>query len=137
MRAVWRHRAPAEIDHELIWVITSISGGALAAAWLTLGLPWPRCAFLALTGHPCLTCGATRAAIQFLHGHLSASWHFNPLAFVAYCAIALFDCYAGVVLLLRLPRLRVTDFTAAQRKLVRLSVVGLLALNWIYLLKTA
>lgn len=34
---------------------------------------------------------ATRSAIQSSHGHLGTAWNFNPLAFLAFCAITIFD----------------------------------------------
>ena len=137
MQIVKHRLATSEIDHELVWLVVSVGGAAGATVWLRLGLPWPHCAFLALTGHPCLTCGATRAAIQLGHGHLAAAWHLNPLMTFGYIAIAIFDLYALVVLVTGLPRLRLVGFSGLERKLLRFSVLALLALNWIYLLRTA
>jgi hypothetical protein len=106
----------------------------LLTVWLSLGLPTPHCAFRSLTGLPCPTCGVTRAAWQFLHGHFRASLLYNPLAFVAYCITAAFDLYALVVLISRGPRLRLTGFTSRERAAIRCSVVALLGINWLYLL---
>ncbi len=136
MQICWRRVGPRETDHELLWLSVSLAGLAAAAAWLAVGLPWPHCAFLAITGHPCLTCGATRAAIQFFHGNFLAALRWNPLAFASLCFVALFDGYAAVVLVTGAPRLRLCDLTAAQKKLVRILVIAMLALNWIYLLAT-
>jgi Protein of unknown function (DUF2752) len=102
--------------------------------WLSVRLPTPRCAFRAVTGLPCLTCGATRSAWQFLHGHFLASIRFNPLAFVAYCGIAIFDLYALAVLIARAPRLRLNNFTRAEKLAVRILIVVLLSGNWVYLI---
>jgi hypothetical protein len=134
MRLVWRRIPPADFDHELVWLAVSIAALAGGAIWLGVGLPGPRCPFLAVTGYPCLTCGATRCAIALLHGNLSLAWSWNPLAFVALCGVALFDLYAAVVLLARTPRFRVTDWTRAEKNAVRVAVVALIAVNWIYLL---
>ena len=106
----------------------------MAGIWLAAGLPWPHCLFLAITGHPCVTCGATRGAIQFLHGHFFEAMRWNPLMFAFFCAVALFDAYAVVVLLTGAPRLRVSGLTAGEKNLIRLLVVVMLALNWVYLL---
>jgi hypothetical protein len=97
-------------------------------------LPWLRCPFLAVTGYPCLTCGATRCAIAFLHGNLSLAWSWNPLAFVALYAVALFDLYALIVLVARSPRLRAIDWTGAEKNAVRIAVIALIVVNWAYLL---
>ena len=68
-----RRLAPGELDHELIWLSASVLSLGFAAAWLTLGLPWPHCVFHALTNLPCVTCGMTRCGIQFFHGHFLAA----------------------------------------------------------------
>ena len=136
MQICWRRVAPGELDHEFLWLSVSLSTVALAAAWLAVGLSWPHCVFLAITGHPCLTCGATRAAIQFLHGNFLAALRWNPLAFAFLCGFTIFDVYATIVVLARAPRIRISGLASAEAKLVRLLVVGMLALNWIYLLTT-
>jgi hypothetical protein len=134
MQACRRRHAGNAIDHELLWLVVSLGAVVLLGFWLSLGLPTPRCAFRSLTGLPCPTCGATRAAWQFLHGHFLASFLFNPLAFAAYCIVAAFDLYALAVLILRTQRLRFTGFTSGERAAVRYAVIGLLAANWLYLL---
>ena len=91
MRLLWRGRSANEPDHELIWLAVSAASMAGGAAWLVLALPWPRCAFFAVTGLPCVSCGATRSAIAFLHGDFLSALRWNPLAFVAFCALLAFD----------------------------------------------
>lgn len=134
MRLVWRRSAPGEFDHELVWLAVSLAALFGGAIWLGLGFPTLRCPFLAVTGYPCLTCGATRCAIAFLHGNLSAAWHWNPLALVALCGLAIFDIYAAIVLVTGAPRLRPVDCSRAEKNALRVAVVALIAVNWIYLL---
>jgi hypothetical protein len=134
MRLLWRLRSAPEPDHELIWLAVSVAAIAGAAVWLALALPWPKCPFLATTGLPCVTCGATRSTIAFLHGNLLAALRWNPLAFVALCGLVAFDLYAAVVLAGRMPRLRIVDWTIMEKNAARIAVISLLALNWIYLL---
>lgn len=126
-----------ENDIELLWFGVSTISLSLAAIWFWLGLPWPRCTFHGLTGLPCLTCGMTRCAIQFFHGHFFAALAWNPLIFVALCAIALFNVYAAIVLVVRAPRVRITSFTRSERKFACLLILGVLGINWIYLLAHA
>ena len=129
-----RHRLPPEeIDHELLWLLISVSTFLALSLWLSAGLATPRCAFRAITGLPCLTCGATRSAWQFLHGHFLTSLRFNPLAFLAYCGISIFDLYAIAVLIARTPRLRLSNFTRFEKLVVRILVIALLSGNWLYL----
>lgn len=134
MRLLRRRRSADEPDHELIWLAVSVASIAGGAAWLALALPWPRCLFLVVTGLPCVTCGATRCTIAFLHGDFLSALRWNPLAFVALCALIAFDLYAAIVLVGRRLRLRIVDWTVTEKNLTRIAVISLLALNWIYLL---
>jgi len=133
MRITARHLVPGEIDHELIWLSATAVSLGLAVSWFALGLPWPRCVFHDLTGLPCVTCGMTRSAIQFLHGHFFAALKWNPLVFALLWGVVAFDLYALVTLATRGPRLRIV-FRQAERKYARGVIVAVLALNWFYLL---
>lgn len=134
MQVLRRPLAPGEIDHELIWLSVSVASLGLAATWFAFGLPWPHCLFHDLTGRPCMTCGLTRSAIQFFHGHLLAAFQWNPLVFAALCGLSIFNAYAFIVLATRAPRLRIALWTRAEKKYARVIVITALALNWAYLL---
>jgi hypothetical protein len=134
MQICWRKVAFRETDHELLWLSVSLASLATAAAWFALRLPWPQCVFHALTGHPCVTCGATRSALQFFHGHFFTALQWNPLVFVTLCGVSIFDAYAAIVLIAGAPRLRVAHITSVEKNFARILFVALLALNWIYLL---
>jgi hypothetical protein len=134
MRLRLRCLAPSEIDHELIWLSVSLVSLGLVAAWLTVGLPWPRCAFHEITGLPCVTCGMTRCAIQFFHGHFVAALRWNPLVFTALCVLTAFDLYAFAMLATRGPRLRICFHKQTAKTFVRVAITSALVLNWIYLL---
>ena len=134
MRFTVRRLAPGELDHELIWLSATLVSLALAAAWLTMGLPWPSCAFHDLLRLPCPTCGMTRCGIQFFHGHFLAALKWNPLIFTTLCGVIGFDAYALAALVVRAPRLRVYFLNDRSRRFLRGSVISALALNWAYLL---
>jgi uncharacterized protein DUF2752 len=134
MRFVWRRIPRHDFDHELVWLAVSVAGAVGGPIWLRLGLPTLRCPFLAVTGYPCLTCGATRCAIALGHGNFSAAWLWNPLALVALCGVVVFDVYAAIVLIARAPRLRLVDWSRAEKNTIRIAVVTLIVVNWIYLL---
>jgi hypothetical protein len=134
MRVVLRPLAPRETDHELIWCCVTLVGLLLAAVWFAAGLPWPHCFFLTLTGHPCLTCGATRSAIAFFHLDFWSALKWNPLVFAVLCALSIFDAYAVAVLVLRARRLRLAQFSFGEKKFIRIAAILLLLTNWIYLL---
>ncbi|MEY2546152.1 MAG: hypothetical protein QOG48_1269 [Verrucomicrobiota bacterium] len=135
MRAVARPLAPGELDYELIFLCASLGGFAAAAAWFLLKLPWPICLFHAVTGHPCLTCGATRSAIALFHGQFLAAWKWNPLAFATYCTMSIFDVYALSVVVSRGRRLRFV-LAPGEKFFLRISVGALLLANWTYVLIT-
>lgn len=134
MQIVARRLAGGEIDYELLWLGASLASLGIAVAWFVLGLPWPRCAFHEFTGLPCVTCGMTRCAIQFFHGHFLAALKWNPLVFAALCGVMAFDLYAFVTLTMRAPRLRISFSTQRAKTFMRASVVLAFASNWIYLL---
>ena len=134
MRVVARRLEGGELDHELICLGASLVSLGLAAAWLTVGLPWPRCAFHEITGLPCATCGMTRCGIQFFHGHFLAALQWNPLVFTILCGVTAFDLYAFATLATGGPRLRICFYTEKAKIFVRIAVISALVLNWIYLL---
>jgi len=137
MQIACRQLTVSEIDHELLWLSVSLGGLIAAALWFALHLPWPHCVFHELTGLPCVTCGATRAAMQFFQGNFRVALKWNPLAFAGLCAVSVFDVYAAIVLTTRAPRLRIAHLTSAEKNFLRMVLVALLALNWIYLLSRA
>lgn len=134
MQILARRLARGEIDYELVWLGASLTSLGIAVAWFVLGLPWPRCVFHEVTGMPCVTCGMTRCAIQFFHGHFLAAFKWNPLVFAALCGVLAFDLYAFAALTTRTPRLRIHFYTERAKTVARISVIFALALNWIYLL---
>ncbi|HJW08639.1 MAG TPA: DUF2752 domain-containing protein [Holophagaceae bacterium] len=115
---------------------------ALAAALVSLvlagvaleqraGLELDTCLFHRLTGHPCPTCGSTRAVLAILSGHWQGAFQFNPLVTAALL-------FGSAFLALRLalgvvPRL---DLTAGERQGLLATGLLALALNWAYVLRT-
>src|SRR6266705_4901881 len=92
--------AKDQTDHELLWLSVSLGGLIGAVTWLALKLPWPICLFHALTGHPCPVCGATRSAVAFFHAHFLVAFQWNPLAFLFYCALSIFNLYAAAAIIM-------------------------------------
>jgi|SRR5919198_3950614 hypothetical protein len=129
-----RRLAPGELDHELVWLSVSLVSLGLAAAWLTIGLPWPRCIFHEITGLPCATCGMTRCGIQFFHGHFLTALKWNPLVFAFLCGVTAYDLYAFTALATHAPRLRISFCRPVVKTFTRVTVISALVLNWIYLL---
>lgn len=129
----WRRLRPGELDHEAIWLAVSI--GALAGAWLWLylRLPIPPCTFHRMTGFACPTCGATRTLRYSFHRDWWAAAGTNPLAFLSYGGVVLYDLYAAIVLAFRLPRLRFDAIPKRIGNIVRCTTIGVILANWAWL----
>jgi hypothetical protein len=53
-----------------------------------LGAPLPAvCGYRLRTGLPCPLCGATRAFVHLVRGHVVTAWHHNPAASVLFIGI--------------------------------------------------
>ena len=125
---------PGSRDPELIWGSILLLAALLATAWLFSGIATPRCLLHAATGIPCPTCGMTRAIWHLLHGEIGRAFLLNPLMTAALLGAALYVCYAAVVVIGRLRRLRLEALTKTEANLVRIAAIGLLAANWLYLI---
>jgi hypothetical protein len=131
MNATLHRPGPRETDPELLGLGASIGALAYGGVWLAAGLPLPPCAFRAITGCPCPTCGATRCALALLHGRVAEAAAWNPLVFAGLAALMLFNLYAAAVLLARLPRLRLS-FGQNENRILRIALPILMAANWAY-----
>ncbi len=129
----WRRLRPGELDHELIWLAVSLGALIGVWGWLYLRLPIPECTFHRLTGLPCPTCGVTRCLRYSFHRDWWAAAGTNPLAFLGFGAIAIYDLYAAIVLAFRLPRLRFDTIPAHHSRLIRYAVIAAILGNWAWL----
>ncbi len=118
----------------ILWLVAAASAVALRPLWLALAPHLRPCIFRTLTGLPCPTCGTTSAAVAFLHGDLALAFARNPLAtlfgaiFIVGAPIAALWAVAGgpaVVLRVPFPRW------------LRLVGVGVIFVNWAYLIATS
>jgi hypothetical protein len=95
-------------------------------------LPIAVCAFKAVTGVPCLTCGTTRALARLFTLDLPGAVAMNPLA--AAVGLALVPWGAADLLLLARERALALEITPGVAPLVRVAAVALVAANWAYLI---
>jgi hypothetical protein len=95
-------------------------------------LPFAFCAFKAVTGLPCMTCGTTRAFARLFTLDLGGAVHMNPLA----AAVALAFIPWGLADLALLPRGRALalEISPALAPFVRAAAVTLVVANWAYLI---
>ena len=61
----------------------------VASALIVFAVGWA-CPIELATGHPCPTCGITRATRLVLHGDLAAATRLHPLVWLAVPVVALF-----------------------------------------------
>lgn len=95
-------------------------------------LPLTLCAFKALTGLPCLSCGTTRALGRLWSLDPAGALATNPLAALA-AAVVLGWGLVDLALLPRGRALRLSVAPGAARALRVAFVAGLVA-NWVYLI---
>jgi hypothetical protein len=89
------------------------------------------CIFKSIFGIPCPTCGTTRAATAFLQWDLLASFAANPLAAtVGFIFIA----GAPLALLWAVARGPTPEFPRPIPVWLRVGVVVLIGVNWLYLI---
>ena len=95
-------------------------------------LPVTFCAFKAVTGLPCMTCGTTRAFARLYSLDLPGAVTMNPLS----AAVALALVPWGLVDLVLLPRGRalVLEISRGLAPFVRVTAVALVFANWAYLI---
>ncbi len=93
----------------------------------------PSCAFKALTGIPCPTCGATRSMVLLSHCDVVSAFCMNPA--IAVCALlaVLYLLYSLFTLLFGLPRINLT-LSGKEKDRVRVLAVLLILANWLYLI---
>jgi uncharacterized protein DUF2752 len=95
-------------------------------------LPVAFCAFKAVTGLPCMSCGTTRAFARLYSLDLPGAVAMNPLS----AAVALALVPWGLVDLVLLPRGRalVLEISRGLAPFVRVTAVALVFANWAYLI---
>jgi len=110
-----------------LWGVLAVSSLLLRPVWLAAAPLLPHCAFRAITGVPCLSCGTTRAAVALLNGHLVDALAANPLAALAGLGFLLGGLLAPVWAALGLPVPRLSRPPAGA---LRISLVLLLLAGW-------
>jgi len=122
-------RAPRAFGHaEVYAALAALS--FLAARFLPLLSLGYTCAFLRASGHPCATCGMTRAFVFLAHGEPLPALAASPLGALLALLAWGFALAAALRLLLGLawPRL-----PAGLPRAAALAAAGGLLANWVYL----
>jgi len=124
----WRPAGRADLPLAGLWALAAAAAVAMAPLAPLLATLLPLCPLHLMTGIPCPTCGATRAALDLAHGDLLAALAVNPLA-----AGGLTFGVLGGLLSPAWVALRGPLPSAAPERRWRLLVGAALVTNWIYL----
>ena len=92
------------------------------------------CVFHRLTGLPCPACGSFRCAEQLAAGHIWEAWLTQPLVASLVFMAVIYAAYSWVVVLFKLPRLRVEGITRGQRWLMLGLTAAAILANWAYII---
>jgi hypothetical protein len=124
------HRAERQLG--LLWGGAALALIAASPFAARLAAAMPLCLFKSLTGIPCLSCGAGRAALALARLDLAEALAWNPLAALAWMALVVGGLAAGVTALANRP------LPGWPRDLPRRAKLGVLAValaDWLYLVE--
>ena len=110
----------------------ALAGGAAVAGLRLDRLPFTVCFLKMISGIPCPTCGATRAAGRLAHADLTGAFAMNPLVTLGLLALVPW-AVADLALLVRGRALDLSVSPAVARVLRVAAVVAILV-NWGYLI---
>ena len=92
------------------------------------------CYFKALTGHACLTCGATRAFGHLSRFDLPSAFAVQPLVTAGTLGLLVWGAFDALLFLAS--KRTVVQMEGRVLRVILIAVVILAAINWIYLLAT-
>jgi hypothetical protein len=104
----------------------------LAGRFLPLSSLAPACAFRALTGFPCPTCGSTRSIVNLAHGDIPSALAMNPLTGMAALGAVAVLFYSLFSLAFSIPIVTI-DLSEREKDWMRAAAVVVLLFNWLYL----
>jgi hypothetical protein len=117
----------------LLWGAVAASLVALSPLAARIAPALPACPFKSLTGLPCLTCGATRAALALGRFDFPAAFAVSPLAAAAWIALIAGGLAAGIA---SLARLEVPEPPRDLPRALRWAILAAVLANWAYLIWT-
>ncbi|UCH96202.1 MAG: DUF2752 domain-containing protein [Candidatus Aminicenantes bacterium] len=125
-------RKKGELNLPLVYLLVAGTGALLLTIlYLFDRLPHLPCVFKTITGYPCPTCGSTRIMSGLIELDILSAFRWNPLLFLAGIAFIAWVFY-GFYMLFSGRKIRVT-LTRKESLFLRLGLVILFILNWIYL----
>ena len=91
-----------------------------------------RCPMKSLTGHPCATCGSTRAFVAAGSLELGRAFRFNPLATVIFLFLCIAAPWALLAAAFRLPVPRLREWSTGARLMAAVLIAATILANWAY-----
>ncbi|MEW5692504.1 MAG: DUF2752 domain-containing protein [Candidatus Hydrogenedentota bacterium] len=137
MKIILKYKQDRELDIELIYTSIFIGLGMIILIFKKYFFYFSSlfiCPFKTITSLPCPSCGMTRSFEQFINLNFISAFLYNPLFFFIYLFIVLFIVYSLIVLLFKLPRIRIVNITAQDSKIILSLFVVLIFAIWIYLI---
>ncbi|NOZ24286.1 MAG: DUF2752 domain-containing protein [Planctomycetes bacterium] len=131
-----RPKTETDFDHELVWGTIGLLVLLVARFVPTHLLPLRPCPFLHITGIPCPTCGMTRCFLAMSRQDVLAAWRFSPLGAVLYVLTVCYVVYAAIVLIGRLPRIRIRFRSIWELRALVAVIAAIAIANWIHLIVT-
>jgi hypothetical protein len=134
MQIVLNKRTPGGIEFGIIYggiVLLAL----LAGRFLPVLAIAPSCAFKALTGMPCPTCGSTRSIVYLSHGEVASAFFMNPLVLAAALAALVYLFYSLFTFFFVVPRI-VVALSGKEKDRIRYLAVLIILGNWLYLVIT-
>ena len=135
MQWVLRRLGPREVDYELAIGVLFVPMCVVVACLLARLPPRaePICVLHALSGYPCPTCGTLRCIRYAIGGRLIQAFVTQPFVATGMATAALYALYSWIVVLGRLPRVRVAQVSRRQAWGICGSIVTAFLVNWVYL----
>jgi len=125
-------RKKGELNLPLVYLLVAGAGVFFVYILYVFNrLPHLPCVFKAITGCPCPTCGSTRMVASLINLDILSAFVWNPLLFLGGIAFIAWGGY-GFYMLFSGKKIQVI-FTKKEGLLLRLGLITLFILNWIYL----
>lgn len=139
MKWVFRQLKDEETDYELVFGVLFVPVYLLIVFILTRSsMEWaPICSFHEATGIPCPTCGAFRSICFLTSGRIPEAWLTQPMIITLVFLGLIYSLYSCIVVIGRLPRLRVENVSGWIRWGLLFTLAALFLGNWAYLMITS
>lgn len=117
----------------MLWSAAAVSAVILRPLWVAIAPLLGSCTFRNLAGIPCPSCGTTRTALALLDFDIGSALAVNPLGTLVAVAFIIGGGLALIWVLFRGP---ILTFELSWSRWWTGAVVGVVLINWMYLILT-